>query len=98
MGPMRAQLVTVIVGACWYQLAIRDDTCVPREKSTRSQSVPDHVCTEYPTSGTAVTSCTELDVTSSVTRPRASTYACTLPPDGDWTVAPGDVVLAVGDG
>jgi hypothetical protein len=66
------QFVTVIAGACWYQLAIRDDTCGPELKSTRSQPVPDQVCTEYPTSGTAVTSCTELFVTSSVTRPPAS--------------------------
>jgi hypothetical protein len=40
--------VTVIDGACWYQLAIRDDTCGPEPKSTRSQPVPDHVCTECP--------------------------------------------------
>jgi hypothetical protein len=37
------QFVTVIAGACWYQLAIRDDTCGPELKSTRSQPVPDHV-------------------------------------------------------
>jgi DNA-binding response OmpR family regulator len=67
--------VTVIAGACWYQLAISEDTCAPELKSTRSQSVPDHVCTEYPTSGTAVTSCTELPVTSRVTRPPVSPYA-----------------------
>jgi hypothetical protein len=64
-----SQFVTVITGACSYQLAIKEDTCGPEEKSTRSQSVPDHVCTEYPTSGTAVTNCTEVRVTSSVTVP-----------------------------
>ena len=41
-----AQFVTVTVGACWYQLAIRDETCGPELKSTRSQPVPDHVWTE----------------------------------------------------
>lgn len=61
--------MTVIVGACRYQLAISDDTCGPELKSTRSQSVPDQVCTEYPASGTAVTNCTESPVTFSVTLP-----------------------------
>jgi hypothetical protein len=63
--------VTVITGACSYQLAINEDTCGPEEKSTRSQSVPDHVWTENPTSGTAVTSSAEPRVTSSVTLPPA---------------------------
>jgi hypothetical protein len=62
----------VTVGACWYQLAIKDETCGPELKSTRSQPVPDHVWTEYPGSGTAVTSCTEPPVMSSVTFPPAS--------------------------
>jgi hypothetical protein len=62
----------VTVGACWYQLAISDETCGPELKSTRSHPVPDHVWTEYPASGTAVTSCTELPVMSSVTFPPAS--------------------------
>lgn len=44
--PSRTQLVTVIAGVCSYQLAISDDACVPALKSTRSQSVPDQVCTE----------------------------------------------------
>lgn len=60
------------VGACWYQLAISDETCGPELKSTRSQPVPDHVWTEYPALGTAVTSCTLPFVMSSVTRPPAS--------------------------
>jgi hypothetical protein len=61
-----------MTGVCSYQLAIKEDTCGPEEKSTRSQSVPDHVCTEYPTSGTAVTSSADPRVTSSVTLPPAS--------------------------
>lgn len=68
----RLQFVTVIAGACSYQLAISDDTCGPELKSTRSQPVPDHVCTEYPAAGTAVTSCTEPAPRSSVTWPPAS--------------------------
>ena len=60
------------VGACWYQLAISEDTCAPELKSTRSQSVPDQVCTEYPASGTADTSCIEPGTVSSVTRPPVS--------------------------
>jgi len=95
--------VTVIAGACWYQLAISEDTCAPWEKSTRSQSVPDHVCTENPSSGTAVTSCTELAVTSSVTVPPVITYACTSAadddadalPDGDGPGLPEDALPAV---
>jgi hypothetical protein len=63
--------VTVTDGACSYQLAISDETCGPELKSTRSQPVPDQVCTEYPASGIAVTSCTESEVRSSVTRPPA---------------------------
>ena len=42
-APHQTQFVTVISGACSYQLAIRDDTAVPELKSTRSQSVPDQV-------------------------------------------------------
>jgi hypothetical protein len=64
-----AQFVTVTDGACPFQLAISDDTCVPELKSTRSQSGPDQFCTVKPASGTAVTSCAESAVTSSVTRP-----------------------------
>ena len=71
-APHQTQFVTVISGACSYQLAIRDDTAVPELKSTRSQSVPDHVCTEYPLSGTAVTSCTAPFARSSVTVPPVS--------------------------
>jgi len=62
----------VISGACWYQLAISEETCAPELKSTRSQPVPDQVWTEYPTSGTAVTSWTAPPDTSRVTRPPAS--------------------------
>lgn len=64
--------MTVIVGACWYQLAISDETCGPELKSTRSQPVPDHVRTEYPAFGTAVTSCTEPSARFSVTVPPTS--------------------------
>jgi hypothetical protein len=63
--------VTVMDGACRYQLAISDDTRGPELKSTRSQPVPDQVCTAYPASGTAVTSVTDVAVTSSVTWPPA---------------------------
>jgi hypothetical protein len=66
------QFSTVTVGACWYQLAISDDTCAPELKSTRSQSVPDQVWTEKPESGMAVTSAAESPETSSATRPPAS--------------------------
>jgi len=65
-------LVTVTVGACSYQLAISDDTSGPALKSTRSQPVPDQVCTEYLAAGTAVTSWTEPPARSSVTVPPAS--------------------------
>jgi hypothetical protein len=57
---------------CSYQLAISDDTCAPELKSTRSQSVPDQVCTEKPESGTAVISDAESPLTSSATLPPAS--------------------------
>jgi hypothetical protein len=63
------QFVTVTVGACSYQLAISDDTCAPELKSTRSQSVPDQVCTAKPESGTAVISAAESPVRSSATLP-----------------------------
>jgi hypothetical protein len=64
--------VTVTVGACSYQLAISDDTFGPELKSTRSQPVPDQVCTAYPSAGTAVTSVTVPPDMSSVTVPPAS--------------------------
>jgi hypothetical protein len=44
--PRAVQFVTVIDGACSYQLAISDETRGPELKSTRSHPVPDHVWTE----------------------------------------------------
>jgi hypothetical protein len=72
VSPAASQLVTVMVGACWYQLAISDDTCAPELKSTRSQSVPDQVSTRKPESGTAVTSVAESAETCNATRPPSS--------------------------
>jgi len=62
----------VTVGACSYQLAISDETCGPELKSTRSQPVPDQVCTEYPALGAAVTNWATLPARLSVTIPPVS--------------------------
>ena len=68
----RGQLVTVTVGVCSYQLAISDDTWAPELKSTRSQSVPDQVCTEKPESGNGGHQRRRVPVRSSATLPPAS--------------------------
>jgi hypothetical protein len=49
-----------------------EDTSGPELKSTRSHPVPDHVCTEYPAAGTAVTSWAESPENASVTFPPVS--------------------------
>jgi hypothetical protein len=59
-------------GGCPFQLAISEDTDAPELKSTRSHCGPDHVCTDHPASGTAVTSLAEFPVSSSVTWPPSS--------------------------